>query len=396
MQYPRIKSINIKGYRAFKDFTATLSDLEIIVGANGAGKTCLFEFLKLLRNGMTKAISPEILAGSLGDNVFHVGGEEKIQWQLEIDLDETTTLRYLGEILGPVRAPQIAWERVETVKPFNGNQQPYLFLDVKENRGKIRELNYNNKDRQFADSITTLPKELALSKISNPAMVNLYKLREYISGWRFYNSFNIARDKIRQPVLIKPEPILDDDCGNLSSVLHYFMTEHPQIFKHIRVHAIGQIANFESLKLKACGHPGEVMAFVEEKNLDVELKIGDLSDGSLRVICWFCACLHPQPPSLICIDGIEDCLHPKIFELLVVFLEDAAEKTQVFTTTHASFMLQFFDVSQIAVIRKEHEKNLFVKPGKSPVILALLESMGENHVEHMHWSEELEFLSCKS
>jgi len=394
MQYPRIKSINIKGYRTFKDFTATLSDLEVIVGANGAGKTCLFEFLKLLRNGMTKAISPEILAGSLGENVFHVGGEEKIQWQLEIDLDETTSLRYLGEIVGPVHSPEIAWERVETVKPFNVKQQPYLFLDVKNNRGEIQELNYNNKDRKFSDSITTLPKELALSKISNPAMVNLYKLREYISGWRFYSSFNIAREKIRKPVLIKPEPILDDDCGNLSSVLHYFLTEHPATFDELRSHAYLGISNFKNYRIKARGNPGEVMTFVEEKNLDAELKIGYLSDGSLRIICWFCVALHPKPPSLICIDGVEDCIHPKNLDVLAAFLEDAAEKTQVFVTTHASHLLQCFDVSKTAVIRKKYGKIQFIKPGQSAVILAILEDFGQDHVGHMHWSEELEFLPC--
>lgn len=394
MQYPRITSINIKGYRVFKDFSATLSDLEIIVGANGAGKTCLFEFLKLLRNGMTKAISPEILAGSLGENVFHVGGEEKIQWQLEIDLDETTTLRYLGEILGPVRSPEIAWERVETVKPFNGKQQPYLFLDVKKNRGKIRELNYNNKDRKFEDSITTSPKELALGKISNPAMVNLYKLREYIGGWKFYSSFNIAREKIRQPVLIKPEPILDDDCGNLSAVLHYFMSERPREFKALKLFLKKAISNFENLNIEKEEQSKKVLAFIEETEVGGPLNIGELSDGSLRIICWLCVTLHPKSPSLICIDGLGDYLHPKNFDVLASFLEKAAPNTQIFAINHASYLLQCFDVSQTAVIRKERGNNLFVKPGNSQVIIDILEDAGQEHMGHLHWSEELEFLPC--
>ncbi|NEP45207.1 MAG: AAA family ATPase [Okeania sp. SIO2H7] len=198
MQYPRIKSINIKGYRTFKDFTATLSDLEIIVGANGAGKTCLLEFLKLLRNGMKKPIFPEILAGFLGKNVFYVGGEEKIQWQLEIELDETITLRYLGEILGPINSPQIAREKVEAIAIFNERQEPSILLDVKENSGQVRE--------KLEEEITTLPNELALSKIDNQGMVNLYKLREYIGGWKFYSSFNIAREKISRSVAIAPQP----------------------------------------------------------------------------------------------------------------------------------------------------------------------------------------------
>jgi len=388
VQYPRIKSINIKGYRTFKDFTATLSDLEVIVGANGAGKTCLFEFLKLLRNGMTKAISPEILAGSLGKNVFHVGGEEKIQWQLEIELDETTTLRYLGEIVGPVHSPQIAWERVETVKPFNGHQEPSILLDVKENSGKVGE--------KLEEEITALANELALSKIDNPAMVNLYKLREYIGGWKFYNSLNIAREKISQPVLIKPEPILDDDCGNLSSVLYYFMTERPREFKALTLFLNKAISNFKNLKIEKEEQTKKVLAFIEETEISGQLNIGELSDGSLRIICWFCVTLNPKLPSLICIDGLGDYLHPKNFDVLASFLEKTAQNTQIFAINHASYLLQCFDVSQTAVIRKERGKNLFVKPGNSQVIIDILEDAGQEHLGHLHWSEELEFLPCMS
>ena len=383
MEYPRIKSINIKGYRAFKDFSATLSDLEVIVGANGAGKTCLFEFLKLLRNGMTKAISPEILAGSLGENVFHVGGEEKIQWQLEIDLDENTSLRYLGEILGPVHSPQIAWERVEAI---NEHQELSILLDFKENSGKVGE--------KLEEEITALPKELALGKIDNPAMVNLYKLREYIGGWKFYSSFNIAREKIRRPVLIEPEAILDDDCGNLSAVLHYFMAERPREFKALKLFLKKAISNFENLKIEKEEQSKKVIAFVEETEVSGELNIGELSDGSLRIICWFCVTLHPRSPSLICIDGLGDYLHPKNFDVLASFLEKKAQKTQIFAINHASYLLQCFDVSQTAVIRKERGKNLFVKPGNSQVIIDILEDAGQEHLGHLHWSEELEFLPC--
>ena len=381
MQYPRIKSINIKGYRTFKDFSATLSDLEVIVGANGAGKTCLFEFLKLLRNGMTKAISPEILAGSLGKNVFHVGGEEKIQWQLEIELDETTTLRYLGEILGPVRSPEIAWEKVEAI---NEREEPYILLDVKENRGKIED--------KLEEEITALPKELALSKIDNPAMVNLYKLREYIGGWKFYNSLNIAREKISQSVLIKPEPILDDDCGNLSSVLYYLMKERPREFQALKLFLKKAISSFENLNIEKEEPTKKVLAFIEETEVGDKLNIGELSDGSLRIICWFCVTLNPKLPSLICIDGLGDYLHPKNFDVLASFLEKTAQITQVFAINHASYLLQCFDVSQTAVIRKERGKNLFVKPGNSQVIIDILEDAGQEHLGHLHWSEELEFL----
>ncbi|MFM6078335.1 MAG: AAA family ATPase, partial [Dolichospermum sp.] len=57
----RLKSVNIQGYRPFKNFQAPLQPLEIIVGANGAGKSSLFEFLKFLRDSLFQDIPPEIV-----------------------------------------------------------------------------------------------------------------------------------------------------------------------------------------------------------------------------------------------------------------------------------------------------------------------------------------------
>ena len=56
--------------------------------------------------------------------------------------------------------------------------------------------------------------------------------------------------------------------------------------------------------------PGEVIAFWQEQGVDQDLSFADLSDGILRLICWSCLCLHPNPPSLICIDEPDRGVHP--------------------------------------------------------------------------------------
>lgn len=61
----RLKCVNIQGYRPFRNFEAQLEPLEIIVGANGAGKSSLFDFLKFLRDSLYQYIPPEIVPGSI-------------------------------------------------------------------------------------------------------------------------------------------------------------------------------------------------------------------------------------------------------------------------------------------------------------------------------------------
>ena len=85
MNPPRLKSINIKGYRPFKDFSAQLGPLEVIVGANGSGKSSLFEFLRFLRDSVSDEIPPEIIPGAAGQRIFHSPGPERFSWEIQID-----------------------------------------------------------------------------------------------------------------------------------------------------------------------------------------------------------------------------------------------------------------------------------------------------------------------
>lgn len=61
-EFASIRSLKLQGYRPFRDFEANLTELEVIVGANGSGKSSLFEFLKFLRDAIYRDIPPEIVA----------------------------------------------------------------------------------------------------------------------------------------------------------------------------------------------------------------------------------------------------------------------------------------------------------------------------------------------
>ncbi|MFM7366443.1 MAG: AAA family ATPase, partial [Sphaerospermopsis kisseleviana] len=214
----RLKSINIQGYRPFRNFAAPLEPLEIIVGANGAGKSSLFEFLKFLRDSLFQDIPPEIVPGSIGQQIFHIPGPEKFQWDIEIDTGLPIGIRYLGELIGPVGRTQVSYERVESSQPFSDKySNPYIYMDIQGNKGVVQ----NPDTKKFTQQEIALkrPNQLALSAMTNPSLETLYNLRDYIREWRFYSSFNIANDKIRKSVPIEQQPILHEDAGNLSSVL---------------------------------------------------------------------------------------------------------------------------------------------------------------------------------
>jgi predicted ATPase len=378
---PRIKSIKIKGYRPFRNFFAPFGPLEVIVGANGSGKSSLFEFLRFLRDSMSGEIPPEIIPGSVGQRIFHSPGPEKLLWEVEIDVPQDQLITYRGELMGPVGHPRVISESVWTVPgeilmEIRGENR--LFMRISDSEGQEGPLGHSN--------------QLALSTVNNPAVETLYNLREYIRDWRFYDSFRISRDKIRSPALVEQEPILQEDAGNLSSVLFYLMSIRPA-FDELQQILRSTVPGFKELTVRARGAPGQVIAFWQEEGIEGELVLTDLSDGILQLICWAVLCVQPNPPSLICIDEPDQGVHPRTLAILAELFGETSERTQVLLATHSSYFLTLFNLSQIAVMRKEDGEAKFVKPADSKALVAILEDFGSEEIENLHISDELEILT---
>ncbi len=388
----RLESVNIQGYRPFRDFQAGVGALEVFVGANGSGKSALFEFLRFLRDSLQRDIPPEIVAGSIGQQIFHIPGPERFQWKLEIQADLKVPVQYQGELLGPVGRTKVASELIRTVRPLFDpkiDKELFVLLEVNNGQGVLREPTRMNalKKRQIL-----LPRinQLALSLATNPAFISTYRLREYISGWRFYGTSKLATENIRRSVPIEQEPMLYEDASNLSSVLHYLLTEHQPLFDELQHHLRSVIPGFKGLTVKARGGPGEVIAFWREESFDRDLSLADLSEGTLRLICWCVLCLHPNPPALICIDEPDQGLHPRALPLLAGLFEKASARTQIFLATHSSWFLMQFPLSSIAVIRKESGEARFFRPINSATLRENLEDFGPDELEFMHRNDELE------
>lgn len=389
--FPWLQTIRIQGYRPFRDFSAQVGALEVLVGANGAGKSSLFEFLKFLRDSVHQDIPPEIIAGAIGQQVFHRPGRDSLEWDCIFDFGQSFPLRYQGVLLGPVGRTHITSERIATVPSSENHNAPYLFMDIRERQGIVNDT--VNKQAITQQVELKRPNQLALSAMTNPALMTLYNLREYIGSWRFYSAFNIHNSKIRKSVPTEQEPTLHEDAGNLSAVLFYLMTEYPVLFDTLQQHLRSVVPGFRGLKVKARGGPGEVIAFWQENGFDDELSLADLSDGILRLICWIVLCVHPKPPTLICIDEPDQGVHPRTLPILAGLLNKASERTQVFVATHASYFLMQFDISHIAVLRKENGEAKFYKPSNSQILMDNLSDFGSDELEVMHRSDELERLA---
>jgi predicted ATPase len=379
---PRLAALEITGYRPFAGFSAALGDLTVIIGANAAGKSSLFDFLRFISHAAQAPIPPEIDPRAVGKLIFHVGGDERLSFALVTE--GAPPLRYEAEIVGPVGSARVARERLSVVAAEGA--APIVLLDLQNGKGTVRDLSNG------ASSWSVPPNELALRRALDPRLATISGLQGFLASWRFYGGFDTSANAgVRRPVHTESEPILAEDGANLSAVLNWLFLRHADAREDLELRLRGSVPGFQALGLKPAGK-GMVIGTWREEGLAEELTFADLSDGTLRLLCWLALLSSPDLPSLICIDEPEVGLHPRVLPTLAGALEMAAAHAQILVATHSPHFLAQFKLDEIAVMRKESGRAVMVRPATSAALRREVEEIGGEAIARLFLSEELEVL----
>ncbi|HEX2568626.1 MAG TPA: AAA family ATPase [Polyangia bacterium] len=386
---PCIIQLEVSGYRALDGFSARLGHLTVIIGANAAGKSSLLDVLGFLRFVAEHPLPPEIDPASVGKRLFHVGGPERLEIAFEIAHLRLVPLCYALELHGPIGQPMVARERLESPgSGAEGEPRAFAYLGFKGGRGVVQE---RSGTKIVSRSWNIAPNELALRRALDPELTTAARLQAFISSWHFYSGFDVSHvAALRRPARIEPQPKLAEAGGNLSAVLMWLRSEHPDSWEELETHLRSAVPDFESLGVKPYGGPGTVIGTWRERGVKGELTLADLSDGTLRFLCLATLCLMPTPPPLICIDEPETGLHPRVLPILAGLLRAASARTQVLVTTHSPYFLSHFTLDEIAVMRKDEGRAVFLRPGDHAALRREVEEIGGEALIQMHISDELE------
>ncbi len=109
----------------------------------------------------------------------------------------------------------------------------------------------------------------------------------------------------------------------------------------------------------------KVYLTLSEENIGRKLPSWLLSSGTLRILALLAALRHPNPPSLLVVEEIENGLDPRTIQLLVGEMREFIQsgRGQIIITTHSPYFLDLLTLSQIVVV--ERDKNgspQFIRP----------------------------------
>lgn len=336
-----LTSLHISGYRSARDFKLPLKQVNIITGANGTGKSNLYQALMLVARAASGQFARAVAEEGGTPSVLWAGGERirytrkkpAKRFYLAVEADSFAFSFAVGvpkpSSLPPGRSlfgcdPEVKEEKLW----LSDGSHPVLMLDRRGPTAWLR----NAEGRMDEYSFSLLKYESVLSQIVEPHRypeVNM--VRQNLLEWRFYHQFRTdAQSPLRYPQIGVQTNVLSHDGSDLAAALETILEigDEPAL-----TDAIARA--FRGARLRVEAQQTLFSIHLEVPGLLRCLDAREFSDGQLRFLCLCAALLSPRPPALIALNEPETSLHPDLYEPLARLIARASRNSQIWVATHA-------------------------------------------------------------
>ena len=327
-----LERISLSGYksiRELRDFHLN-SGLNVLIGANGSGKTNFIRFFELLGHLMdpNKGLQNYISERGRADAFLFQGMKVTPEFKAHLKFGKNEykfALRPADD-----RSLFFAQESAPFDGPFHGA--------IENDQGS------GHKESLIARSHGTASKKWVFESIRN---------------WRVYHFHDTSRSA---PVMglcnIVDNDVLHSNAGNLAAFLMRMAQAHPEHYAQIE-ETVKQVAPFFGAFVLKEVSPGQTQLLWKDRYSDLLYYPHQLSDGTVRYICLATLLLQPAPASTIVIDEPELGLHPYAIRLLASLLHEAAQRAQLIVSTQASLLLDELTPEQVIVVNHHEGETLF-------------------------------------
>jgi predicted ATPase len=342
-----LRTIKIEGFKSIESAEIKLGDLNVIIGANGSGKSNFIAVFRLLERVLSKNL--QLFVASEPDRLLFHGRKKTPALALDFAFGKNS----YGFKLKAVKDSLIfEYERVEYSGAWSWGEP--IAMGHKESVLQEAASFYQNKIPQYV-----------FPKVKNLAV------------YHFHDTSDASPAK--QTCDISDNKFLRPDAANLAAYLYFLQQKHSVHFRHIEEHIRIVAPFFEQFELAPSRlNENKIKLEWRQKGSDAYFDAYSLSDGTLRFICLATLLLQPSPPQLILLDEPELGLHPFAIRLLAEMLESAAREVQVILATQSVTLLDNFAPDQVIVAENDGLKTTFQRLDKEKLADWLDEfSLGE-------------------
>lgn len=369
MEERKLNWLELRNYKNLANQRIDLNELNVFIGPNGAGKSNIIKVLHFLKDSLTE---PEASRGITSfEDAVQTFGNTRI---LDGTVPSPATVgvcfsfdnaEYGGEnVLELELLVQTKERGVVINKEFLSSQnlqkkEPYYFYKFHEfgrGSGVYSRRESNVSSTTFFERLNDVPvNELMLFGIDKllddskfaPDVTPLYterrKILDKAKQWQFYNANHMNLGEIRQaePKVGGKDRYLSPRGTNLAAVLFNLDQLDYQFDDQINQAMKSILPPTQKVRATVVGTTGLNVEW-RWQNIDDPFYLYDLSDGTIRMLCWACILLSPSPPELLVIEEPEIGLHISWLGTLADWIKTAAKKTQVIISTHSPSLLDKF------------------------------------------------------
>ena len=330
-----------------------LQCLNVLIGANGSGKSNLIEAISLLRAAPKEWREVTRKGGGVTEWIWKgemKNGKAKIETVISNPKGKQP-LRHRMAFHAVSQTFALDDEQVENESADQGQADAYFYYRYQGGNPVLNTA--GNGQRELArDAIE--PDRSILAQRRDPEMYpELAWLAQSYESMRIYREWAFGRNTVfREPQQTDlRHDRLEEDFSNLGlflSQLRKTPKAKKAILEGLRDLYDG-LSDFETIV-----GDGSVQVFFTEG--DFSIPATRLSDGTLRYLCLLAILCDPCPPPLICIEEPELGLHPDILPKLADLLVAASGRTQLIVTTHSDILVDAMtDRPETVVVCEKHE-----------------------------------------
>lgn len=328
----QISRLVLRGYKSIAECDLPLGRLNVLIGANGAGKSNLIGFFRLINRILDQQLQTAVGLDGGPDALLHFGRKRTEELNAEL---------YFGNngyrfTLRPTQDNRMIFYREALWWNVSGDYHPAMghfetVFSERQNHGQV----WNHVV---------------------PAM----------HSWRLYHFHDTSRSAlVKQVNNINDNEYLRDDARNLAAFLLRLKKQHLDHYQRI-VKAIRLVAPFfGDFHLRPTVDNNEKIQLEwTEQGQDEPFTSSALSDGTLRFICLATILLQPASfmPRAILIDEPELGLHPFAISVLAGRMKSASQEHQLLVSTQSAELVNEFDAEDLIVVDKRDGASVFNRP----------------------------------
>jgi predicted ATPase len=344
----KFKKIAVKGYRRLFSVNTEMRPLNVMIGANGAGKTSLLEVFSLLAASADGKLKDALSKSGGLQDILTCGKTEHVTFKLSAEDADNELLEYDLTLKLKGMSYEIASERLIRT---NKDNPPLEYI-----RSRGSDIVFRSTESEKPERITWEHSPFETSLSQSPKMHRTTeRFRKKLAACTHYSAYalNIAYNApIRMPQKMQPAAHPGANGEDLISCLYYLRETDRDRFEAVEDTLAVAFPGFRRLNFPPVA-AGTLAMTYEDSNFSKPLYMNQLSEGILRFL-WLITLLEsPDLTGATLIDEPEVSLHPQLLSILPEIMREASKRTQLIITTHSGRFIRFLEPSEVLVLDTE-------------------------------------------